>query len=45
MQNYDCRRERPSVEEVEGSKSGSKEIKVVDKVEDKVEGANSSHVR
>ncbi|XP_020615021.1 uncharacterized protein LOC110053160 isoform X3 [Orbicella faveolata] len=39
--------ERPSAEEVEGSESGSKEIKVDDKknVEDKVEAADSRPVR
>jgi len=44
---YYCRSERPSAEEVEGSESGSKEIKVDDKkiVEDKVEVADSRLVR
>lgn len=44
---YHCRSERPSAEEVEGSESGSKEIKVDDKknVEDKVEAADSRPVR
>lgn len=47
MAIYHCRSERPSAEEVEGSKSGSKEIKVDDKknVEDKVEAADSRPVR
>ena len=47
MAIYHCRSESLSAGDVEGSESGSKEIKVEDEknVEDKVEATDSRHVR